>query len=196
MPSPVCAVQFWQYDSGLWDVAGSGWQASAGVEPAILTLHPALDLRSMSNPKLSFQTLVVSAYSSANIEVSFDGVTWMPVAILSASDTWQTAEVDLHAYRGQMIYLRFVWLSRLPQPDDVAMDMWLLDEVRIENMPTPTALPTGITPTATSVPTEVPTTEPTENPTEAPTSEPTTLPTPTEAIPAEEVPLNAAAPSR
>ncbi|HLA45102.1 MAG TPA: hypothetical protein VJZ27_16775, partial [Aggregatilineales bacterium] len=138
------------------DGNGAGWQASAGVEPAVLNFRPMLDLRSVPNPVLRFQTNLIGAYSNASVEVSFDGVTWISVAVLSPADAWQTAVVDLNTYRGQMIALRFVWNSRLPQPGDAGVDMWLLDEVRIENLPTPTTIPTEIPPTATSIPTDAP----------------------------------------
>ncbi|HLA43556.1 MAG TPA: hypothetical protein VJZ27_08985, partial [Aggregatilineales bacterium] len=176
------------------DGIGSGWQASVGVEPATLTLYPMLDLRSTSNPSLSFQTQIVSSYSSANVEVSFDGVNWLPVAILSASNAWQNTTVDLSAYRGQMIALRFVWLSRLAQPTDPGVDMWLLDEVVIENAPQVVTEPTDEAPT--SEPTEttpVPTPDETEIP--APTPEPTEETTES-APPAEDVPLDAEPPTR
>ncbi|HLA43235.1 MAG TPA: hypothetical protein VJZ27_07360, partial [Aggregatilineales bacterium] len=169
------------------DGIGSGWQASAGVEPATLTLYPILDLRSTSNPSLSFQTQIVSSYSSANVEVSFDGVNWLPVAILSASNAWQNTTVDLSAYRGQMIALRFVWLSRLPQPTDPRVDVWQIDSIVIENSLPSTAIPTMTPqPTATGIPTEVPTVEPTLTP----------QPTASEVTPTEQVPLDAEPPTR
>ncbi|HLA44048.1 MAG TPA: hypothetical protein VJZ27_11465, partial [Aggregatilineales bacterium] len=170
------------------DAAGSGWQAAVGVEPALLTFRPALDLRSVPNPLLSFQSRLTAAYSSASVEVSLDGVNWQPVAMLSPSADWQTVQVDLNAYRGQMIALRFTWLSRLPQPDDPGVDSWQLDSITIEDAPPPTAVSTEETPepTATEVPTE---------PTEAPTAEPTEA-APADSVPAESVPLDAEAPAR
>jgi hypothetical protein len=172
------------------DGVGSGWQASVGVEPAILSLRPALDLRSVSNPLLSFESRLIAAYSSASVEVSLDGVTWQPVAMLSPSADWQPLDVDLHAYRGQMVSLRFVWLSRLPQPDDPGVDMWLLDEVVIENALT-VVPPTDEIPTATLMPTETDVPPVVDTPTPEPSIE-ATQPAPA----AEGVPLDADAPSR
>ncbi|HLA42922.1 MAG TPA: hypothetical protein VJZ27_05775, partial [Aggregatilineales bacterium] len=174
------------------DGAGSGWQASAGVEPAALTFAPMLDLRSVSNPMLGFQTQLISTYSAANVEVSLDGINWQVVAVLSATDGWQNIEVDLHAYRGQLIALRFMWHSRLPEPGDPGVDIWWLDEVVIENTQPPT-----VAPTATAVPTDVPTAEPTAVPTAHPTETPTTVPTePSDPAPADDVPLDAEPPTR
>ncbi|HLA45371.1 MAG TPA: hypothetical protein VJZ27_18120 [Aggregatilineales bacterium] len=65
---------------------------------------------------------------------------------LGATAHWQSTTVDLSTYRGQIIDLRFVWLSRLAQPTDPGVDFWMLNEIRIEN------IPTGMPPTPMSMP--------------------------------------------
>ncbi len=92
--------------------------------------------------------------------------------------------VDLSAYRGQVIALRFTLNTQGLVPEGAATVGWWIDELAIQEAPpVPTAIPTE-PPTLTPVPTATPTDLPTPTPvlSAVPTEPPTLIPT---EIPAE-----------
>ncbi len=150
------------------------WQLTAlpsGVET--LMWDYALDLRLAQSPRLSFETFYAGSVSAAVVQVQGDSGNWDTVATLTPASDWQMPSIDLSAYTGQVIHLRFVWQVIAP-PQDIAAEAWLIDLIIVQDLPptpTPTFTPTAEPPTAT--PTDLPTATPT------PTAEPPT-PTPTE----------------
>lgn len=121
----------------------------------------------------------------ASVEVSLDGgLTWWPVVQQTAwvSD-WAMQVVDLSAYRGQVIALRFTLNTQGLVPEGAATVGWWIDELAIQEAPpVPTAIPTEpptLTPVPTATPTDLPTLTPmpTSTPTEPPTEIPMEVPT-------------------
>jgi hypothetical protein len=133
---------------------------------------------------------LVGQNASAQVEASLDGQNWQTVAGVAASADWITATVDLSAYHGQTIWLRFTWLAPIPTQSGEVAAVWRLDDVQFAEGPAPatsepptlTATPT-IAPTETATQTSIPTLTPAAVPpteTAQPTLTPTLSPTLTE----------------
>jgi hypothetical protein len=174
---------------------GLGWQVIAANTVETLRWTRALDLRTAPlgyRIELTYQSLLSSLQSTAVVQISLDGVNWMPVAAAVASGQWVTETLDLSAYAGQVVYVQFVLNGVAPTQAEQPVDYWLIDQVLVQaiapeltafptGLPTATALPPAtLPPTATEMPTEIPITPPTA--TEVPTTDPG-LPESTEAAP-------------
>ena len=180
--------------SGAWrsDVQGAyrgaGWFAESTWRNQVSTLtHDTMvDLRLALNPTLSFwQKAVLSAGDAVAVDVSLDGgMSWMALdQQVGLSTEWTQRLLDLAAYRGQVIRLRFRLdtLGELPE-GATTVGVWI-DELLIQDVPpTPTWTPQPTTtpwPTATDVPSATPTPTETYTPSPMPSLTPTPTATPT-----------------
>ena len=57
-----------------------------------------------------------------------DGADWLTLTDIAAQDGWQRQIVDLDAFAGHVVALRFVWRPASSRP----ADRWLIDRVAIE----------------------------------------------------------------
>ncbi|NLX09238.1 MAG: hypothetical protein GXY36_06245, partial [Chloroflexi bacterium] len=182
--------------SGAWRVepqggrSGAGWYADSTQRGLVstLTYNAQIDLRAAQYPTLSFwQQATLAGVDVASVEVSLDGLSWLPVDVQAGMVLgWSERVVDLSAYRGQLVYLRFRLDTTAVLPDGSVISGWWLDDLLVQDVPpTPTPLPTE-PPTATPLPptltftptaTETPI-PPTATPTETPVP-PTETPLPT-----------------
>jgi hypothetical protein len=159
-------------DAAMWAVNGD---STTGT----LTLKTPVSLVSAINPALTFQSVFVAQTpvtqtGVAQVAVSIDGVNWQPVMAVNPSTTPTLITVDLTAYRGQNVWLRFEWNA-------LAGVSWQVDNVTIAES-VATAVPT---------PTDTPTLPPTEIPTEVLTATPTEIPVETAApVPTDVPPTN------
>jgi hypothetical protein len=64
------------------------------------------------------------------VQVSTDGVTWDTVHLAEASDTWRPEAIDLGAYAGSTIRVRFVLDELGPAPGEIR-DVWFVRAVRL-----------------------------------------------------------------
>ncbi len=85
-----------------------------------------IDLRQADSPWLQFDSLGLFGNSSAEVQVSFDGTEWMTIADLLAGSDWLTTTLDLGAYAGRTIYLRFRLQSG---GGDASADQWFITNV-------------------------------------------------------------------
>jgi hypothetical protein len=90
-----------------------GVTTAAGSEPAQVSVgsdvRTMLDLSATSDPRLSVRSWLVGDQEAlAEVQVSTDGVSWVTVGVARASDTWETLDLDLHEFAGQVITVRFV----------------------------------------------------------------------------------------
>ena len=165
---------------------GLGWQAIAANQTDTLRWTHGLDLRPIlmgQRIELSYQSLLASAQSSAQVQVSVDMNDWVTVATATAWGQWTTETIDLSAYAGQVIYVQFVWNGVVAADSDQAVDYWLIDNVQVQALVgeltgVPTEMPSAtMMPSATALPstTVLPPTV-----TETPTEELILTPTPTE----------------
>ena len=177
-----------------------GWFADSTQRDTVspLTAQFLLDLRAAQAPHLRFwQRLGLSGSDVAIVDISPDGgQTWQPLDQQPGHTAeWGERLIDLSAYRGQVIRLRFRLDTLGLVPDGENTVGWWIDELVAQDvtiglptttpvptavpteMPPPTELPTEtLIPTATPMPTEVPTTTPV--PTYTPTALPTDAPEP------------------
>jgi hypothetical protein len=146
----------WVLTNGL---NGLGWMASPSTDIALLKFDLPVNLSGATNPVLTFATNVNVTYSIPMVEISTDGQNWQPISTLGTTAGWQAVEVNLSAYVGQLVWLRFGWVSRLPGTGE-AYDVWMLDEVVIAEAQAPAQQSFEVAPP--EVPQTVPEVVPTE----------------------------------
>ncbi len=111
--------------------AGLTWAAVASDARVHVLERGPIDLRSETNARLQIESWLQSTGSRAMIQISADGgLTWDTVHRVAASDTWMRLEIDLSAYAGSVIYVRFVFEGAAPA-DDAAPDVWRLGTIAI-----------------------------------------------------------------
>lgn len=143
---PVSAAQF---------VATGGWQPSAetqwlvsGSEAGTLMIGAPLDLRAATMPVVSFNSWLSAVAASAGVQVSLDGLAWQTLSVITPGSDWQPVIVDLSAYRGQVVWLRWVWLPQPPPEPPVTPDSWQIAAIQVvDAMPTPVVVTPALVPT-------------------------------------------------
>jgi hypothetical protein len=90
----------------------------------------SIDLTHATSAHLQFQSLLSSRGVTGAVEVSVDGTTWQGVATVPSTGGWTTVDVDLSAFAGQIVYLRFVLDPAAPETG-VQPGSWQLDDVRV-----------------------------------------------------------------
>ncbi len=190
--SPVgWAVQAaWQLVPDAGYRGGACWaDASQRDTASTLTLRVSLDLRGAAAPRLTFwQRLALGPGDLARVELSLDGgLTWLALDQQpNYVPDWTQRTVDLTAFRGQVVALRFSLHTSGSLPDTSLPAGWWIDEVSIDAdvsvLPTNTPLPTATlepSPTPTSTPLPTATLEPSATPTSTPLPTATLEPSPT-----------------
>jgi hypothetical protein len=90
----------------------NGGSAGGDIAPVISqnawSWTRAIDLRNTADAQLHFQCGLVSA---CVMQISTDGVTWQVVAALYDADELTTVDIDLSAYAGRAIWIRFLFES-------------------------------------------------------------------------------------
>jgi len=110
---------------------GSTEVVALGTGPSVWELEGPIDLTGASGARISFASWLSTSASTATVQVSTDGgATWVPVTEVAASETWMPIEVDLGAYLGQVIDVRFVLDGSAPV-DLAESDVWRLDDVQV-----------------------------------------------------------------
>ena len=117
-------------------VGDSSWNPSADVwdvvalENATVSLRSEpIDLTHVSNASLSFESWLESAASTAEVQVSTDGVNWISVSAVPPSDSWMPMAVDLSLFAGQVVYVQFTFRA-VSSADGAAVDRWRISGVR------------------------------------------------------------------
>ena len=87
----------------------SALPAALPAAPASFELEQTIDLTSVTRAWLQLDSWLPSAGSHAEIQVTADGVTWDAITIAGDADDWTPLEIDLSAYAGQTIRVRFVF---------------------------------------------------------------------------------------
>jgi hypothetical protein len=106
---------------------GSAWDTSL--------VSPAIDLTTVPNAAVSYQSDFVTGYGSgqATLEASADGVSWDPVSYWYGDRGPGLEIADLSPYVGGQVYLRW----RYVDPDGSA-SFWDVDDVCVEQFTVPT----------------------------------------------------------
>ena len=105
-----------------------------------LALQTPIDLNGSVTPVLRYRSMHDLTFaSSGRVQVSSDnGVTWTDVQTLNDSTDlgWVDQEIDLSAFAGQTILLRFHYewidMSRPPTAGAFPSRLWRVDDVRVE----------------------------------------------------------------
>jgi hypothetical protein len=178
--------------SGIWRLdtqtayGGASWLADLTQRGQISTLTSdgMIVLGGALNPQISFwQKASLAASDVVAVEISLDGgMTWLALdQQVGIVTDWTLHTVNLTAYRGQNIRLRFRIDTTGPAQNVSATGYWVDNLVIQEALPAPTpTIPATETPLP--LPTETPTPLPTETPfpsatpAEVPTLEPTAAP--------------------
>ncbi len=105
---------------------GQVWRLDSGSLSTLVWIAP-IDLRQASAPYLRFQSFVQAISSVAEVQVSADGAAWTAVGEVPAGDGWLTTDIDLSAYTGQVIYVRFV-LRPKGSVVDGSTDLWYITD--------------------------------------------------------------------
>ncbi len=160
---------------------------AAAEGTSTLTWRQPIDLSAAQTPRLVFYSKLAQSSAQAVVQAQVDGGAWQTAAIIAPSDDWAETLVNLSAYAGQVVTLRFAWIAG---PSD---DRWSIDLVGVDNAwqavpPSATPLPTEtLAPEATQAVNPEVTEEVTTNPevteevspavTETASPEPTATPT-------------------
>ena len=130
-------------DAGRMGDSGLGWQVTADSDgTSLLTWQQLIDLSGVSSPRLVFYSRLRLSASKALVQVRDSNSPWRTVALVMSSADWVETQVDLRAYRGSIIQLRFAWLGV------ESSDQWSIDMVGVDNawqevtvVPSATVLP-------------------------------------------------------
>jgi hypothetical protein len=91
-----------------------------------------IDLRDAATASMTFESWRTAAgFGSSHglVQVSLDDVTWVTLDAVPTSDEWTTVQVDLSAYAGQVVRVRFVLDLRSIAFD--RPDFWRIRELRV-----------------------------------------------------------------
>jgi hypothetical protein len=72
-------------------------------------LEQTIDLTSTTRAWLQLDSWLPSSESHAEIQVTADGVNWESITVSGEPDNWTTLDIDLSAYAGSTIRVRFVF---------------------------------------------------------------------------------------
>ncbi len=173
--------------------SGLSWLLTAGTAPEMLVWNSSLDLRPVDPFEtilLNFESRLQPGAGTAQIEVSTDGGNqWLIVTTVAPSDDWSAVNVDLSAFAGQVIQLRFSWIPAVGGSPAGSGTQWSVDQVSVQASEPASA--TAASPTATASITSTPTSEDVTatitltqeaTPTEMMTVTATGVPTPDESV--------------
>jgi hypothetical protein len=96
----------------------------------VLTWAESIDLTTATSAQLTFASRLSSGASSGSVQVSVDGVTWQTVASAPPTGEWTTVGVDLGAFAGRVIDVRFVFDAVAAGPG-VEPDVWTIGDVSV-----------------------------------------------------------------
>ncbi len=110
----------------------SSWIAVArGTAITTLQLAEPLDLTGARGARLRFHSLLSSVASYAAVQVSTNGVDWVTIRTLDASDDWTLVDIDLGDYAGERVFVRFVFKTAAPAEGE-APAFWRIGDVKFE----------------------------------------------------------------
>jgi hypothetical protein len=91
-----------------------------------LRLRRPLDLRGTATARLAFASSLATPAGEPEVQVSLDGEAWTTVARVPPGETWTDIEVDLSAYAGHTLHVRFVYVR-----GDGDIQAWRVGNVRV-----------------------------------------------------------------
>jgi carboxypeptidase T len=138
--TPTWDTTFIDMQSGFYSIADTRYGNYESSDNRAIELTPSVKLASATNPVLLFNakwSLEVS-FDDVMLEVSTNGSTWNNLRTYNGHSHWVQQEVNLSAYIGQTIYLRF----RLVSDGSVQSDGFYFDDFKVVDF---TTLTTSLT---------------------------------------------------
>ena len=89
-----------------------------------------VDLTDATGAALSIESLLQADASRAAIEISTDGVRWVPLIDVPVDDEWRSLQADLSAWSGHVVYIRFAF-NRQGNGARASRDRWSLANLQI-----------------------------------------------------------------
>lgn len=145
------AEEGWILDASADDPYNLIWVITNDTNQASLKLGSRLDLSGVTSPHMTIYTIMTDVVATPIIEITTDGINWIPVLQIPITTDWTTIDVDLSAYNDETLLLRFSWLSQLSSSDEDPLTFWLIDNVRVMDLEitepdtSATATPSNIT---------------------------------------------------
>jgi hypothetical protein len=105
------------------DAGGAAWRAAAD-RPGRQTLAWAapIDLSAGQGGRLRFESRRTGGASTAEVQVSTDGVVWQTLSVVPPTSDWTEIDIDLAAFTGRVVFMQFVFDGAAPglgvPPDD------------------------------------------------------------------------------
>ena len=139
--SPAHAWWYGREATGTYNTGAANWG----------TLTTSFDLTGYAEAALAFsewsQVEATATFDRTRVQASTDGTTWITVfESHGTSGAWAQRVVDLTAYAGQQMQLRFYFETRDPVLND--FEGWYVDDVKVIGLP-PTGFVADFTATAT-----------------------------------------------
>jgi hypothetical protein len=114
------------------DSVSTPWTARVFETGLQTLLVPApIDLRDATSAALQFESRLSEGPSEAVVEVTRDGVHWMRLAVIPASDEWSQVLLDLSPFAGDVIYARFVYAGIRPE-DGMPVETWAVRDIFVD----------------------------------------------------------------
>jgi len=110
-------------------INGLGWEVDANTPNATLLWRQPLDLSLTELPRVAFYSLGMMDGASGMVQILGSSGLWETVAVVITSSEWQVVDIDLSAYLGSVIQIRFVWDATTIDPTLGASTFWHIDEV-------------------------------------------------------------------
>ena len=167
----------WAVDTSVTAAStGASWRLSATSETSSLTWNTPIALNNTRQPRLSFWSWLADQRASAGVQIRIDGGRWRMLGVITPTAMWQPFDIDLSDFRGDIVWVRFVWL---PQNSDTSVN-WYLDDIQLLDNTDTTPITVTPTPEPSSTSETEETTDVTATVTEEPDSEATVEVTPSE----------------
>jgi hypothetical protein len=120
---------------GFLPATGAGGDGTWRTEAVATGRHmlqwaDAFDLTATPDARLRFDSWLVSQRSTAEVQVSVDGVTWTRLTTIPTTAGWTSLHIDLSAFAGQHVYIRFVFDAVAPEPG-LQADVWIINSIRV-----------------------------------------------------------------
>ena len=116
-----------------WTATADGWRTDAWTtRRAILQWTDVIDLTGVTSARLHFVSELSSRRSSGDVEVSLDGLTWQRLTAVPRTGVRTDVEVDLSAFAGRAIHLRFVFDAVGPDAG-APPDAWWIGDVSVRS---------------------------------------------------------------
>jgi hypothetical protein len=109
---------------------GLAWHAVATSSPVVWEIDDPFDLSASREAVLTARSWLTARESTASVQVSLDGgVQWLQLIEVPTSATWTPIALDLSAYAGRLVHVRFVLDPA--EPADADAGSWRVDDVHI-----------------------------------------------------------------